>query len=647
MEICLKECFSASTIIVGSGAAGFNAADSLYQLGQTDIAIITEDINKGTSRNAGSDKQTYYKLSLSGNEGDSVREMAETIFKGRATDGDTALCEAALSPRCFFKLVNMGVPFPQNRYGEYVGYKTDHDPRSRATSAGPYTSKIMTECLEKSVKDKGIPIFDHLLVVRILTENNHVCGLLCLDLQALTQGTVQYIAFRADNILLATGGPGGIYKDSVYPKGQVGATGIAFEAGAKGRNLTEWQYGIASINPRWNVSGSYMQVLPRFVSTKEDGSDESEFLDSFLKDFGNLLSLVFLKGYQWPFDVRKIQNGSSLIDVLVFLEIQKGRRVFLDYSKNPHGLATLDYSILSKEAEEYLRRAGICFGTPIQRLTKLNSPAVLLYQNLGVDLRKEYLEIAFCAQHNNGGLAVDSWWQTNIEGLFAVGEVSGTHGVYRPGGCALNAGQVGSLRAAEFITAKCKKTTNKPKSFSQKIIVEINEMVENTKKISCSNQSNINELYEYVTTRMSSFGSAFRESVMMEKFVVYLKESLAHFFEKVTIRQVSEMKMVMQVYNIILCQYVYLSAFLDYARKNGKSRGSALYYSPNGIKPYQDLPDMFSFLLEKETDTNLIQEIKLSEGKCLASWRSPKPLPQDDNFFEKVWAEFRDTQCVY
>ncbi|MFA6846069.1 MAG: hypothetical protein WCR02_10100, partial [Sphaerochaetaceae bacterium] len=149
------------------------------------------------------------------------------------------------------------------------------------------------------------------------------------------------------------------------------------------------------------------------------------------------------------------------------------------------------------------------------------------------------------------------------------------------------------------------------------------------------------------TTKMSSFGSAFRESVMMEKFVVYLEESLAHFFEKVIIQQVSEMKMVMQVYNIILCQYVYLSAFLDYARKNGKSRGSALYYSPNGIKPYQDLPDMFSFLLEKETDTNLIQEIKLSEGKCLASWRSPKPLPQDDNFFEKVWAEFRDTQCVY
>lgn len=45
----------------------------------------------------------------------------------------------------------------------------------------------------------------------------------------------------------------------------------------KRKNLTEWQCGMASIKPRWNVSGTYMQVLPRFVSTKQDGSDEREF----------------------------------------------------------------------------------------------------------------------------------------------------------------------------------------------------------------------------------------------------------------------------------------------------------------------------------------------------------------------------------
>ena len=75
-------------------------------------------------------------------------------------DGDNALAEAALSAQSFFRLVELGVPFPRNRYGEYVGYKTDHDLRTRATSVGPYTSKFMTECLEKAVSDKDIPIFD-------------------------------------------------------------------------------------------------------------------------------------------------------------------------------------------------------------------------------------------------------------------------------------------------------------------------------------------------------------------------------------------------------------------------------------------------------------------------------------------------------
>ncbi len=50
---------SFNTIIVGSGAAGLSAADKLYGFGQKDIAIVTENMNAGTSRNTGSEKQTY------------------------------------------------------------------------------------------------------------------------------------------------------------------------------------------------------------------------------------------------------------------------------------------------------------------------------------------------------------------------------------------------------------------------------------------------------------------------------------------------------------------------------------------------------------------------------------------------------------
>jgi len=190
------EVYSLNTVIVGSGAAGFNAADRLYSFGQKDIAIITEGIKKGTSRNTGSDKQTYYKLTLAGNEPDSVHEMASTLFQGGSMDGDIAMAEAALSARCFYHLAEIGVPFPHNRYGEYVGYKTDHDPRQRATSAGPLTSRMMTEKLEKQVSKKGIKIFDGFQIIGILYDQKKAIGLLALNLNKVNDREKRYVLFN-------------------------------------------------------------------------------------------------------------------------------------------------------------------------------------------------------------------------------------------------------------------------------------------------------------------------------------------------------------------------------------------------------------------------------------------------------------------
>ena len=113
---------------------------------------------------------------------------------------------------------------------------------------------------------------------------------------------------------------------------------MLFLAGAAGKNLTEWQYGLASLRPRWNVSGTYMQALPRFVSTDAEGGDAREFLQDAIPDAGELLSMIFLKGYQWPFDARKAQEGSSRLDLLVYQETKcKGRRVWLDFTRDPLG----------------------------------------------------------------------------------------------------------------------------------------------------------------------------------------------------------------------------------------------------------------------------------------------------------------------
>ena len=426
------------TAVIGSGCAGLNAADHLAALGQ-EVLLITEDMNSGTSRNTGSDKQTYYKLSLAGDDGDSVGDLARTLC-GPDVDGDIALCEAAGSARAFFKLVQLGVPFPANEMGEYVGYQTDHDTRRRASSAGPLTSRYMTEALEKSVRARGVPVLDDTLAFHILTDENGVCGVLCLE-----RRMHRLLAVRCANVVLATGGPAGIYADRVYPESQFGTSGMAFAAGCRGVNLHCWQYGLASVGFRWNVSGSYQQAIPRYVSVGADGT-EREFLSEKLSA-ADVMNLTFLKGYQWPFDPEKT-DGSSRIDLLVKEQTDLGRRVYLDYLQNPMGY---DEALLRGEAREYLANCSALCALPIERLRAINAPAIELYRAHGIDLCRERLETRVCAQHHNGGIGVDSNWQTDVPGLFVCGEAAGTFGSRRPGGTALNSTQVGSARAAQHI----------------------------------------------------------------------------------------------------------------------------------------------------------------------------------------------------
>lgn len=577
-------------IIIGSGAAGFQAALRLYQNGERDLAIITENIKSGTSRNTGSDKQTYYKLTLSGNDADSVRNMAEDLFAGQCVDGDQALCEAALSARCFFALTELGVPFPCTEHGEFMGYKTDHDRGRRATSAGPYTSKLMTEALERSVKEKQILILDQMQAIQILTYMNQVKGILCLDKNIHSEPAYKIIWCK--NVILATGGPAGMYHDSVYPVSQTGSTGMAFEAGASGKNLTEWQFGMASLNPRWNVSGTYMQVLPSFISTDQDGNDEKEFLLDYFNELPDLLSMVFLKGYQWPFDVNKIFGGSSVIDLLVYQEtVLKKRRVFLDYRVNPGNLEKdrdLPYASMIPEAKEYLSQAGACFGTPIERLKHMNEPAILFYQDHHVDLFKERLEIAVCAQHNNGGLSTNHLWETNLSGLYAIGEVCASHGVTRPGGTALNAGQVGAVRAAEGIFLK-KRTHMKEASPSTESGIKERLRIQALDRIRLSEHAEgncpLSELWINASKRMSAAAGMIRNQVQMETALKETEDDICQFMQKAKSPSVSQLSLFYKLYDMLLSQKMYLFAMLDYAKAGGGSRGSALYTDSTGELP--------------------------------------------------------------
>jgi len=605
------------TLVIGSGASGLAAALRLHAEGVKNILLVSEGLRRGTSINTGSDKQTYYKLGMYGSEPDAPELMAASYFDNGSCHGDVALIESALSVRCFMHLANLGVPFPCDALGQYIGYKTDHDPKRRATSCGPYTSKEMCLALIRAVKAAGIPIREKCTVARLLTLRRRAAGAVIFDNVKKTFDTV-----LAENTVFAVGGPGGLYAQSVYPCGHTGAIGLALARGAVAQNLPESQFGLASIKFRWNVSGTYMQVLPRFISTEQDGSGEREFLRDYFHDDARLNSMVFLKGYQWPFDVRKVPDGSSIIDMLVHKETASGRRVWLDFRSNPEGL---DFAAISAEAREYLERSGALSGTPLERLLKMNPGAVSLYRDHNIDLAKEPLEVAVCAQHNNGGLAGNIWYESvNIPHLFPIGEVNGSHGVARPGGSALNAGQVGAFRAAEFIAHSGNDdplNTDAAQRAAARAQKELEKLLGGRR---CW-QDDRRELQ----ARMTRAAGHLRRPDELEKEVKAARKLVRAIEREGYPASAGESGLINA--QLAFAHWAYLSAILFQARAGVGSRGSAAVLDKEG----RIVPEDASFRKK-------VLETRFNGQEFVHRFVDCRPVPHEDGWFETVWAEYRN-----
>ncbi|MBN1888090.1 MAG: FAD-binding protein [Thermoflexales bacterium] len=632
------------TLVIGSGASGLNAAVQLRAGGVEDVLIVTEGLHMGTSINTGSDKQTYYKLGLYGQEADSPLAMAETYFAGGSMHGDLALVEAATSAQAFLHLVDLGVPFPRDRYGQFVGYKTDHDPRQRATSIGPYTSREMCRALIRRVKELGIEVRENRNVVQLLTvgrgDEKRAVGAIALGEDG------QLEVYAAENVVFAVGGPGGLYRTSVYPDVHTGAIGLALMAGARAQSLPESQYGLASTSFRWNVSGTFMQVIPRFISTEADGpgdavGDGREFMLDYFDSVGKMNSTVFLKGYQWPFDARKAIGGSSLVDILVYVETAlKGRRVFLDFRRNPAGF---NFDDLSQEALAYLARSEALLDTPIARLRKMNPAAIELYAEHCIDLPREPLEIAVCAQHNNGGLAGNHWWEsTNVKHLFPIGEVNGSHGVYRPGGSALNAGQVGALRAAEFIAHRCAGWTVPEDQVRQAARQAVNTLQAWIARCDGAGSSWQAEREEF-QTRMTRAGAHIRS---LEELPRAVEEAWSQFerLERSACSYETPAGLAEALRNRHLCfaHAVYLGAILFALRSGAGSRGSCIALARDGDKVHDRLGDQWHIAPEGLAfREQVLETVVSSEGQVQNEWVARRPIPSADAWFETAWANFR------
>ena len=656
-----------NTVIVGAGAAGMNCAvhlcEFMEQKGVEDpaerVAVVTAGVGLGASRMSGSDKQTYYKMGTSPEVADSAEDFAKSLTAAGCCHGDTALIEGIGSLREFYHLVQAGVPFPTDPTGSFIGYKTDHDPYERATSAGPKTSRFMSQCLQKQLERYAVKIHDKQEMAHLLTigsgQSKRIAGLVAVDKKNLDETNLAINVFLAESVVLAAGGPGELFKTTVYPKGQLGMHGLAFKAGLIGANLTESQFGLASIKFRWNVSGTYMQALPRLFSTDADGNDEKEFLTDFFPTMSKMATNIFLKGYQWPFDPQRIENlQSSLIDILVFNETQKGRRVYMDFLRNPIGNASMDefdIDTLEPEAKEYLQKAGALQDTPIERLAHMNPLAIEIYKENGIDLHSEPLEIAVCAQHNNGGFAVDKWWRSNIEGTFVIGEMAGSHGVKRPGGSALNAGQTGGLRAAEYIVNIRGSDLPDYSDKQSEIDGQIGDVVTSLKTPDGSSGLDPKEVLEQIRNRMTTSAGHIRElndarTALIEAVELYKSIKQEGF----KLEDAKAVIKAIQAEHLALTSVAFIKAVVELLEQGSGSRGSHLVLVEDGVEIHPDVinkatGDALRFKPENESLRESVLHVEYNENSAdlfVCSNVELRPAPTDRKAFEPAWQDYRE-----
>ena len=307
--------------------------------------------------------------------------------------------------------------------------------------------------------------------------------------------------------------------------------------------------------------------------------------------------------------------------MLIHREIaEKGRRVYMDFRENPPRLALKE---LSDEAYTYLSNSDALQNTPIQRLIAMNPQAYQLYLDHGIDLKTEALEIAVCAQHNNGGADVDLHYETTVKNLFAAGECACTLGINRPGGTALNSTQVAALQIADYIAAQAPASPhNTP---SGHILDSVTGFIKSTVGSGRPFMADSQKI-------MSQHFAFLRDIDAMETAYDRLT-SLWNLFP-CTWSTPGQLPLLFVFRDMIITQLVYARAMIHTAELAG-SRGSALVTKSKTLQP------------ENTTYRNYKLLVSFTNGNVRLSQRPVRPLPfQRDLWFENVWKDYNKRRNI-
>ena len=404
-------------LIIGSGIAGATTALRLARNPQRRIIIITRDPDPHESNTR------YAQGGIIGRGPDDSAELCATDIL-RAGAGASSPPAARLlaeeGPGLLQEiLVEMvGIAFDRDANGELVWGREAAHSRRRILHVGDGTGRaIMAGLVAALRRCPNVVIAANTTAVDLITFPHHSRDpqdtyrpITCHGAYAFDRKERTVHRYLAAATVLATGGLGRIYRNTTNPTGSRGdGLALAHRAGAR------------------IINAEYIQFHPTALATP---GAEGFLISEAVRGEGGVL--LTPEGRPFMADYAPEWRDLAPRDVVARA---------IHHEMETHGYSHVLLDIASHMAADALR----------ERFPNIYATC----WKAGIDITREPIPVVPAAHYSCGGVWVDEWGRSSIEGLYAIGEVSctGLHGANRLASTSLLEGLVWGSRAAQRLEA--------------------------------------------------------------------------------------------------------------------------------------------------------------------------------------------------
>lgn len=403
--------YTTDVLVIGTGGAGLRAAIELDKRGQRVLLLGKRPkLDAHTVLAAGGINAALATMDA---EDTWQIHAADTLKEGRYLGDPEAvemLCRE--SPKVIEELVAYGVPFAREADGQLSQRYFGAHRYRRTCFVGDYTGQAIIEALVREVDRRQLPILERVYVSDLLMADGRVNGALGFMLE-----NGREVIVHAGAVILAAGGHIHIYRRSSSRRRENTGDGmtLAFSVGASLADMELVQF---------HPSG---MVWPTEL--------EGTLVTEAVRGEGGRLLNNRSERFMTRYDAERMELSTrDRVALANYTEIIEGRGT-------EHGGVWLDVSHLPEQ-------------TIMSRLPRMYAQ----FAAVGVDIRREPMEIAPTAHYSMGGVRVKAQTHaTDVPGLFAAGEVTaGVHGANRLGGNSLAEilvfGRIAGENAGRFAT---------------------------------------------------------------------------------------------------------------------------------------------------------------------------------------------------